>query len=124
MAQPVANQARGVAAIETRLQEIQAEERRDRMHTLVAGYLLAGLGAGLIVSNEVIARPHDSRTIERGYLIAITGTVLALTLREQFSSSGTDKFIELWRRDPRHRPLDLTLAPLAGGGIVALSGSF
>ena len=124
MAQPVANQARGVAAIETRLQEIQAEERRDRIYTLVTGYLLAGLGAGLIVSNEVIARSHDSRTIERGYLIAITGTVLALTLREQFSSSATDKFIELWRRDPRHRPLDLTLAPIAGGGMCALSGSF
>jgi hypothetical protein len=124
MSRPDADQARVAAAIETRLQEIQDEERHRRKLKLVAGYLATGIVSGAVVLNEFARQSHDSRILERGFVIAGAGTVLVMTLKEQFSTSATDKFIELWRKDPRHRPLDLTLAPLAGGGMCALSGSF
>jgi hypothetical protein len=124
MSRPDADQARVAAAIETRLQEIQDEERHYRKLRLVAGYLATGLGIGLVALNETKSQSQDSRILERGFILALTGTMLALTLKEQFSTSATDKFIELWRKDPRHRPLDLSVAPLAGGGMCALSGSF
>jgi hypothetical protein len=124
MSRPDADQARVAAAIETRLQEIQEEENHTRRRKLVTGYLVTGLVGGVVVLNEFTKQSQDSRILERGFAIAVAGTLLSLTLREQFSTSPTDKFIELWRKDPRHRPLDLTLAPLAGGGMCALSGSF
>ena len=124
MSRPDADQARVAAAIETRLQEIQEEEHHTRKRKLVAGYVAAGFASGAAVLNEFTKQSQDSRILERAFAIAAAGTLLSLTLREQFSTSATDKFIELWRRDPRHRPLDLTLAPLADGGMCALSGSF
>jgi hypothetical protein len=128
MAQPDTDQARVAAAIETRLQEIQEEERHRRKVSLIAGYLVTGLCIGAAALNETNPQSQDSRILERGFIIAVTGTILARTLREQFTNSATDKFIELWRKDPRHRPLDLTLAPvvapIAGGGVLGLSGSF
>ena len=124
MNRPDADQARVAAAIETRLQEIQEEERHVHARNLVVGYLVTAFFTTVSVTNEFHSQSHDARILERAYLLAITGTALALTLREQLSTSATDKFIELWRKDPRHRPLDLTLAPLAGGGMFALSGSF
>jgi hypothetical protein len=128
MAGPGADQARVAAAIETRLQEIQDQERHTRKGNLVAGYLVTGLGIGLLALNETNAQSQDSRILNRGFILALTGTLLAGTLKAQFSTSATDKFIELWRKDPRHRPLDLTLAPvvapIAGGGVLGLSGSF
>jgi len=124
MSRADADQARVAAAIETRLQEIQDEERHKRKLKLVVGYLFTGVGIGLLAANENSSQSQDFRILERGFILAVTGTMLAMTLKEQFSTSATEKFIELWRRDPRHRPLDLTLAPLAGGGMFALSGSF
>jgi hypothetical protein len=124
MTRPDADTARVAAAIETRLQEIQAEERHRRKVRLIAGYLVTGLCSGLIVLNETNAQSQDSRILERGFLLAVAGTVLATTLKEQFSTSPTDKFIELWQRDPGHRMLNLSLAPVAGGGLFSLSGSF
>jgi len=125
MASPGADEARVEATIETRLQEIQEEERHKRKVRLIAGYLAIGLVSGAVVSNEYNStQSHDSRILQRGFAIALAGTMLALTLREQFSTSATEKFIELWHKDPRHRPLDLSVAPLAGGGMCALSGSF
>ena len=124
MSRPDADQARVAAAIETRLQEIQEEEHNTRRRKLVVGYLAATFASGAAVLNEFTKQSQDSRILERGFAIGVAGIVLSLTLREQFSTSATDKFIELWRKDPRHRPLDLTLAPLAGGGMFALTGSF
>ena len=124
MSRPEVDQARVAAAIETRLQEIQDEEHHKRVRSLVVGYLVTGLVGGVVVLNEFNKQSQDSRILERGFALAVTGTLLSLTLREQFSTSATDKFIELWRKDPRHRPLDLSVAPLAGGGTCALSGSF
>ncbi len=124
MARPAADQARVAAAIETRLQEIQEEERHARKLKLVVGYLFTGLASGLLVLNEENTQSQDSRILQRGFILAVTGTVLAMTLREQFTTNPTDNFIELWRKDPRHRPLDLSLAPVRGGGMFALSGSF
>jgi hypothetical protein len=50
---------------------------------------------------------------------------LALTLSEQFSTSPTEKLIDLWQKDPdrTHAPT-LSLAPVPGGGMVALAGRF
>jgi hypothetical protein len=125
MASPGADEARVAAAIETRLQEIQEEERHKRKVRLISGYLVTGLISGFVVANELNStQSHDSRILERGFGLAVAGTTLALTLREQFSTSATQKFIELWRKDPRHRPLDVTLAPLASGAMCVLSGSF
>ena len=124
MASPGADQARVAAAIESRLQEIQAEERHRRKLGLIFGYLATGFVSGVVVANEFQSQSHDARILERGFLLALSGSLLALTLREQFTTSATDKFIELWRRDPRHRPLDLSLAPVPGGGMFSLSGSF
>jgi hypothetical protein len=124
MSRPDADQARVAAAIETRLQEIQEEEHHKRVRSLVVGYLVTGLVGGAVVLNEFNKQSPDSRILERGFALAVTGTLLSLTLREQFSTSATDKFIELWRKDPRHRPLDLSVAPLASGGMCVLSGSF
>jgi hypothetical protein len=128
MARPDADQARVAAAIETRLVEIQQEEQHRRRVSLVFGYLGTGFVSGVFVLNETDSRSHDARILYRGFLLALGGSMLALTLREQFTTSATDKFIELWRKDPRHRPLDLTLAPvvapIAGGGVLGLSGSF
>jgi len=119
-----ADQARVAAAIETRLEEIQREERRRRKVGLVFGYLATGFVGAVEVLNETDSRSHEARILYRGFMLALGGSLLALTLREQLSTSATDKFIELWRRDPRQRPLDLGLAPLAGGWMFALSGSF
>jgi hypothetical protein len=124
MARADADQARVAAAIETRLEEIQEEEHHARKRKLVGDYLGAGFAGGVAVLNEFVKQSQDSRILERAFTIALAGTMLSLALREQFSTSATDKFIELWRKDPRHRPLDLTLAPLADGGMCALSGSF
>ncbi len=124
MSRPDADQARVAAAIETRLQEIQEEEHHKRIRSLVVGYLVTGLVGGVVVLNEFTKQSEESRILERGFALAVTGTLLSLTLREQFSTSATDKFIELWRKDPRHQPLDLSLAPVAGGGMFALSGTF
>ena len=124
MSRPDADQASVAAAIETRLQEIQEEERHKRTRSLIAGYVVTGLVSGAVVLNELTKQSADYRILERGFLLAVAGSLLTLTLREQFSTSATDKFIELWRKDPRHRPLDLTLAPLASGGMCVLSGSF
>jgi hypothetical protein len=124
MNRPDADQARVAAAIETRLQEIQEEERHARVRNMVVGYAVTAFFTTTSVANEFGSQSHDSRILERAYLLAITGTALALTLREQLSTSATNKVVELWRKDPRHRPLDLTLAPLAGGGTFVVSGSF
>jgi hypothetical protein len=50
--------------------------------------------------------------------------VLGMTLREHLSTSPTDKFIELWHKDPRRTRVDVTAAPIPGGGMVGLSGTF
>jgi hypothetical protein len=128
VSRPDADHARVAAAIEARLQEIQREEQRKHRLSLVAGYLVTTGCSVLVVLNEFNSQSHDSRILQRGFLLALSGSLLAGTLKEQFSTSATDKFIELWRKDPRHRPLDLTLAPvvapIAGGGVLGLSGSF
>jgi len=129
MSRPDADQARVSAAIETRLQEIQEAERHRRKLRLIGGYLATGFVSAIAVVNEInTEQSYDYRIVERGFILAVAGTTLALTLNEQFSTSATQKFIELWRKDPRHRPLDLTLtpvvAPTAGGGVLGLSGSF
>ncbi len=124
MSRPDADQARVAAAIETRLQQIQDEERHRRKLKLVAGYVATGLCVGLAALNETNSQSQDSRILERGFILAVTGTLLTVTLHEQFSTGATDKLIELWRKDPRHQPLDLSLAPVAGGGMFALSGTF
>ena len=129
MSRPDADQARVAAAIETRLQEIQEQERHKRKQRLIGGYLAIGFGCAIAVVNELnTTQSRDHRIVQRGFILALAGTSLAMTLREQFSTSATQKFIELWRKDPRHRPLDLTLtpiiAPTAGGGVLGLSGSF
>jgi hypothetical protein len=124
ISKPGADQAHVAASIETRLQEIQEEEQRMRRRSLIAGYVLTGLCGGLVVFNELAQEHQDSRVIERGFILALTGEMLALTLKAQFQTSPTDKFIELWRSDPRHRPLDLSVAPVAGGAMFGLSGRF
>jgi hypothetical protein len=109
---------------QSRFSASRAKTPKKRKRTLLAGYLTTALFSGVIVLNELGQQSQQSRILERGFLIAGAGSFLALTLKQQFSTSATDKFIELWRKDPHHRALDLSLAPIAGGGMFALSGSF
>jgi hypothetical protein len=124
LARSEADQARVAATVERRLEEIQEQERHERKVRLISGYLCSTIAAGLVVLNEFDTQTQNSRILARSFLLAMSGSLLARTLREQFSTSATEKFIQLWRKDPRQRPMDLSLAPIAGGGMFALSGSF
>jgi hypothetical protein len=125
MAKPDADQARIAAAVEERLVRIQAEEQRKRKWKLIAGYIFSGLSAGIVVANELnTQQTREYRMLERGFILGVTGMVLGLTLKEQLSTSPTDKFIELWRKDPHHLKVDLTVAPTQGGGMVGMVGAF
>lgn len=125
MATPGADQARIAAAIEERLLQIQAEDHRERRQMLVAGYIATGLVAGIGVLNELsTGESHEYRLLERGFILGVGAMVLGLTVKEQLSTSPTDKLIELWHKDPRRLRVDLSAAPVPGGGVVGVTGSF
>jgi hypothetical protein len=125
MTAPNADQARIAAAIEERLVKVQAEEHRRRMWALISGYAVTALVGGAVVLNELSTdQSRDYRMLERGFLLGMTGMVLGITLKEQFTTSPTDKFIELWRKDPHRVQVDVSLAPIPGGGMVGLSGKY
>jgi len=125
MANPGADQARIAAAIEERLVQIQAEDQRSRRRKLIAGYIFSALSAGIVVLNELSTqRTREYRLVQRGFILGVTGMLLGMTLKEQLSTSPTDKFIELWRKDPHHVKVDLTVAPTQGGGMVGMVGKF
>ncbi len=128
MAAPGADQARIAAETEASLQEILEHERNVRARRIIAGWLATGVGATLLVLNETENGndiSHDARIIWRGYIAAGTSLFLGMTLSEQFSTSPTEKLIDLWKKDPdRTRAPSLSLAPMPGGGMVALSGRF
>jgi hypothetical protein len=67
---------------------------------------------------------REYRLVERGFILGVTGMLLGLTLKEQLSTSPTDKLIELWRKDPRHINVNLSAAPISGGGMVGVAGQF
>jgi hypothetical protein len=125
MSKPGADQARIAAAIEERLVQIQVEERRRRKGVLIAGYIATGVIAGCVALNEVSnEQSHEYRLVERGFVLGVGAMVLGLTLKEQLSTSPTDKLIELWHKDPRRMRVDLNAAPVPGGGVVGMTGSF
>lgn len=125
ISEPGADQTQVAAHIETRLQEIQEEEHNARRLKLTVMYIFTGLGAAITALNEFGDNTtHDYRLINRGLSVAITATALAVTLKEQFTTSATDKLIDLWRRDPHSLNLHLDVAALPGGGVVGISGSF
>ena len=125
MAKPGADQARIAAAVEEKLVKIQEEEQRRRRKALIVGYIFSALTAGIVVANELNSeQSREYRLVERGFILGVTGMVLGLTLKEQFSTSPTDKFIELWRKDPRHISVNLSAAPIPGGGMVGISGQY
>jgi hypothetical protein len=123
-AAPGADQAQIAAETEASLQGILEDERRARTTKLILGWAMTGLGTAGLVANEVnMDNSHDARIIGRGYAVVFTGAFLAMTLSEQFSTSPTEKLIDLWMKDPdRARAPSLSLAPVPGGGMVALSG--
>lgn len=125
MAAPGADRARIAAAIEDRLVQIQAEEHSRRKRTLVAGYILTGLVAGCVVLNELSSeQSHEYRILERGFILGAGGMMLGLTLKEHLSTSPTDKLIELWHKDPRRVRVEVSAAPVPGGGVVGMTGRF
>jgi hypothetical protein len=125
MAAPHADQARIAAAVEDRLVQVQAEEQRRRMWKLISGYGFTALVSGLVVLNELSTEPsRDFRMLERGFLLGATGMILGITLTTQFTTSPTDKVIELWRKDPRRAPIDVGVSPVPGGGVVGISGRY
>ena len=125
MAAPGADQARIAAAIEERIVQVQAEERRRRKWALIMGYTLTGIVAGAVVLNELSTdSSRDYRMLSRGFMLGVGGMVLGTTLKEQLTDSPTDKFIELWRKDPHRLSLDFAAAPTRGGALVGLSGKF
>jgi len=125
MATPGADQARIAAAIEERIVQVQAEERRRRKWALIMGYTITGIAAGAVVMNELSTdSSRDYRMLERGFLLGVGGMLLGTTLKEQLTTSPSDKFIELWRKDPRRLSLDFSAAPTRGGGLLGLSGRF
>jgi hypothetical protein len=125
LAEPGADQARVVAAIEERLVQIQAEEHRYRTWRVIGGYLATGFAAGVLVASELNKQQSSEyRLLGRGFILGVGGMLLGLTLKEQLSTSPTDNLIELWRKDPRRVPLDFGVAPTRGGGVVGVSGRF
>jgi hypothetical protein len=78
-----------------------------------------------VVLNDLYTdQSREYRLLARGFLMAAGGMVLGLTLKEQLSTSPTDKFIELWHKDPRSIRVDIAASPIPGGGVVGVSGSF
>jgi hypothetical protein len=124
LARPGADQARVAAAIEERLQEIEEEEHTKRRRAVIFGFAATGLCAGIIALNEVNQQSHGARLVERGFLLALTGEVLALTLKEVVSTSATGKLIEVWHKDPRLRSLELAVVPTPAGATFGVAGSF
>lgn len=125
LAKPDADHARIAAQIENRLLEIQKEERRQRTWALIGGYAGVAFVAGAAVLNEYTSSAsREYRMLERGFILGVGAMVLGMTLKEQFSTSPTDKFIELWRKDPRHPTVELSVAPVSGGATLGLSGKF
>jgi hypothetical protein len=125
MAEPDADQARIAAAIEQRLVQIQTEERRRRKEVLIAGYIATGLFAGCVALNEVSSEAsREYRLVERGFILGVGAMILGLTLKEQLSTSPTDKLIELWHKDPRRIRVEVSAAPVQGGGVVGMTGKF
>lgn len=125
MSKPGADQARIAATIEERLVQIQAEERRRRKGVLIGGYIATGLIAGCVALNEVSRdQSREYRLIERGFVLGVGAMILGLTLKEQLSTSPTDKLIELWHKDPRRVRVDVSAAPVPGGGVVGMTGRF
>jgi hypothetical protein len=124
MTKPDADQARIAANVESRLLEIQKDERRRRTWSLVAGYLGTAAVAGLAVANEYSNSSPNYRLLERGFILGVGGMLLGVTLKTQLSTSATDKLIELWRKDPTRPSFDLAIVPAPGGGLLGLSGRF
>ncbi len=125
MAKPGADQARIAAEVEEKLVKIQAEDQRRRKWTLISGYIATAFVAAVLVGNELSAdQTREYRLLERGFILGIGGMVLGTTLKEQLSTSPTDKLIELWRKDPRHSNVKLSAAPIPGGGMVGVAGNF
>jgi hypothetical protein len=125
MSKPGADQARIAAAIEERLVQIQTEDHRRRTKMLISGYIATGLVAGILVLNETSPdQSREYRMLERGFILGVGGMVLGLTLKEQLSTSPTDKLIELWHKDPRRMRVEVTAAPMPGGGVVGMTGRF
>jgi hypothetical protein len=128
MAAPGADQARIAAETEASLQELLEHERSARKRGLIAGWLATGAVAAAFVVNETApsrGASHDARMIWRGELGAITTLLMANTLSLQFSTSPTEKLIDLWQKDPdrTHLP-SLSVVPVRGGAMVGLSGQF
>ena len=92
---------------------------------LIGGYIATGLVAGILVLNETSRdQSREYRMLERGFILGIGGMILSLTLKEQLSTSPTDKLIELWHKDPRRVQVDVSAAPVPGGGVVGMTGRF
>lgn len=126
VAEPGADLSRIVAETEASLRKILEDERKDREWGLITGWVGTGLAVtGLLLNETGNETSHDYKLITRGALAASCAIGLAQVLSLHFSSSATEKLIDLWQKDPdwAHMP-SLSVAPLPGGGMVALSGRF
>lgn len=124
-AEPGADRSRIAAETEAALQAILEDEQRLRRIGLLIGWIGTGLGTSLVVLNEMNNdASHDARIIRRGELVGLTAYLLAYALTRQFSTSPTEKLIDLWQKDPVRQAPVLSIAPGNGGGLITLSGQF
>jgi hypothetical protein len=127
MAEPDADQAQVVADTDARLHAMLQGESFRRQLQMVAGFALVLGGAEVLWSS---ADRSSSHTAEAKSARVLTGTLLAglgagVLFATVFSDTPTEKLIAIWAKDPgRGRMPNLSLAPIPGGGVLALSGAF
>jgi hypothetical protein len=111
-----------VAETETYLAAAAAREARyRRWMTWISG----AVAGSLAVTGTVLALVPSARasTPVEGYVLTFGGAAMigALTYATAHQTTPVEQMLDLYRRDPT---LNVSIAPVAGGGAVAISGRF
>ncbi len=117
--------SRPYAELEFALHEYAEADRCERRAFVVAGALVGGLGVIALIASELLSLTPPERTFARTTTLSTVvfgGSAIAFGLLTRGEAA---EMVRLWDEDPaRWVSPNITVAPLAGGVMVGLSGRF
>ncbi|RKH13856.1 hypothetical protein D7V97_04580 [Corallococcus sp. CA053C] len=127
-ADPAADPGRTIARVDYRLNRFLAQERRVRRQLATAGWLYVGTAVVLLGFAEARRTTGGNRQKvaddERSaLLLAVSGA--SYLLRANYTESATEHLVRQWNSDPELQRLPrVSVAPVAGGAMLAVGGTF
>jgi hypothetical protein len=115
-----------VAQTEMQLQLLLNQERRQHRVTQTVGGLYGAMAVGILVINETgMGIPEEYKYAGRNLGAFLAVVSARMILSTYFEKSSTEQVIRIWQNDPGIKNLPrVSLAPLSGGGMFSLQGTF